>query len=146
MEDGWVRSFADRLQEQVKFAGQGWCGSWAGRHACTYIERIRPCRPGEYFDREWGFERAMSSQTRGSWVVYAHDDVRQVILERARIAPLDREKLTAIVREGRETFEEAKGELRATLEAGLAEGEDATLRRALGEIEAHPSHVPAARF
>jgi predicted nucleotide-binding protein len=115
-----------RLMDACQEIGLGWSGSWLGYHAFVYLQGLRPARPGEHFDSEWGGVGAHCSRSVGSWCEYAFEAVKQEILRRANVIDLD--AIAEVAKLAKDAFATARQDVLPALDAILATQEDATLR------------------
>ena len=126
-----VSSMNRRLAEACQQVGLAWSGSFLGYQASIYIEGLRPRRPGEHFDTEWG--RIRFQQSTGPWCEYTFDTVQEAILRRAEIA--DVTPLNEAVSGAGEAFKSAKENVLPVLDAILSSKEDPILRDLRRRIE-----------
>jgi predicted nucleotide-binding protein len=116
--------------------GKAWSGSFIGYQATVYIEGLRPARPGEYFDREWGPMRS-----HGDWAEYAFEGVKEEIERRAGV-----QDVGAIISEGvkgaQSAFDSARDEILPALDAILATRNDETLKTIRASIVELRDHIP----
>lgn len=139
-----VETMISRLLETCGEIGQAWCGSWLGYHSTIYIENLRPKRPGEHFDAEWGGMDAMSNRSRGTWCEYDFQAVRSEILRRAGVNDLT--PINDAVDVAAEAFEAAKQEILPAVDAMLSGNDDPTLRGIREKIDRLTDHISAEDF
>jgi predicted nucleotide-binding protein len=116
-----LRGQISRLMDACDDVGQAWSGSFIGYQATVYIQGLRPTRPGEFFNREWG-----PSESRGQWAEYLFEGVRQEIERQARSDSLER--LNEAVTSAQSAFESRDGEIIPALDAILTARTDDTLK------------------
>ena len=80
-----LATMREHLNAAINEVGKAWSGSFIGYHANIYLEGLRPGRPGEHFDSEWGGVGTFSNRTQGPWAEYSHEVVQQEILRRAGV-------------------------------------------------------------
>jgi predicted nucleotide-binding protein len=104
-----------------------WSGSWLGYQSRIYYADFQPRPPGAVYSIEWGtHEDHLSNPTSGDWREYAYNDICDEILRRA--GKPDQEKFGRLGARAAVVFEKCQEELLASLDAFLADGEDARLR------------------
>ncbi|HEV8578684.1 MAG TPA: hypothetical protein VGX68_06330, partial [Thermoanaerobaculia bacterium] len=117
------------LEEVITEVGKAWSRSWFGYHANVYYNDLRVPPPGAHFSSEWGMNRTFSMGTRGEWVEYDVDKVKQEILRRA--GQPDLESARRVATEAGERFEDAKARLTSVLEIEKTERDDAFISKLL---------------
>ena len=70
---------------RVEEVGRAWSGGWLGYHSRVYKADLRPKRPGDYFDTEWGSEGAFSNRTAGEWREFDFETVFDRIVKTAGV-------------------------------------------------------------
>ena len=79
-----IKNPLERLETEANKAGKAWSGSWLGYHSRVYYRDLQPPPPGARFSQEWGLMRiSFIDDTRGDWVEYDFDAVRDAIYESA---------------------------------------------------------------
>lgn len=112
-----------------------------GYHACVYYAGFaRP--PGTaHFSTDWGLVDApYSSSTEGDWQRFRYEEVVDELLRRAGKPDLD--ELVRVAKDARELFESCKVELLVTLDAALADGDQAALKGLRAEAAGLQSFLP----
>lgn len=137
-----VEAQVKRLEEVARRVGESWSGSWIGPHANIYLEGLRPRRPGEHFDAEWGV--IGSEYTRGPWAEYSFDSVRDEIVHRAGMNSLP--SFSEIMERARRTFEDAKAEILPAVDVVLSKGDDLVLHDKRTSLAKLKSYVSARDF
>jgi predicted nucleotide-binding protein len=143
-QDEPLHSMIERLRSVSEEVGKAWSGSNLGYHAGVYVNGLRPQRPGEHFDSEWGAQHAFSNRTSGDWGEYSYEAVEAAILERAGIEDLD--VISQAAKACGEVFDDAKSEMLPTFDAVLASHDDAVLRDLREKLEELPSHFSRHDF
>lgn len=143
-EEEPVDSMNKQLVEACQDVGQAWSGSYIGYQATIYIEGLRPRRPGEHFDSEWGGVGAFCSRTTGRWREYSYDEVQGEILRRAGISDLT--LLNKATKDAGDIFEAAREEILPTLDAILSMRDDAALRTLRDKIAVLKDHFSREDF
>jgi predicted nucleotide-binding protein len=123
----------DRLLDAATSLAQAWSGSWIGYHASLYINGLRPRRPDEVFDPEFGLMESFSNQTVGDWQEYTQKAIEQEILRRAEL--VDLQPLLDAARAAREVFDRTMDHVIPTLDALLAEQQDTALQNVRKKVE-----------
>jgi predicted nucleotide-binding protein len=141
-EDEPFKSQARRLLDAVAEVEKAWSGGWVGYQANVYIKDLQPRRPDEHFDTFSG--DSAFNETRGRWVIYDPDVVREAIMERAQVPDLEVLKVTATLTEM--AFREAKNELLPTIDALLVEEDDPAIRSLREQVASLESHTPAQQL
>lgn len=139
-----ISSACSRLYDAIDSVGAGWSGSWAGNHSSIYIDGLRPVRPGEIFDKEWGTESSPLNRTRGRWCIYPYEVVADEIIRRANLS--DMSSITQAAKTAEESFEQSRDELLPTFDALLASQDDATLRELRQRLAGLRSHISRLEF
>lgn len=134
-----IGSLCQKLHEAIDRIGEAWSGSWLGYHASIYIEGLRPKRPGEHFDSEWGLQQAFSNRTTGPWREHVFEEIEQEILRRARRS--DTSPLEKVVKDAESTFEENKAELLPIFDVLQETYNDSTLRDLRKRLADSKSHL-----
>ncbi len=135
-----------RLGEAIGEVGRAWSGSWIGYHSRVYVQGLRPRRPGESFDAEWGGSDGFSNSTSGDWAEYDVGAVRQAVLEAAEVSDDEWGELSGIAKEVGEVFDDVRADVLPTLDAVLATHSDKTIQASREEIAALKSHNHARDF
>ena len=143
-EEEPLASLWRRVMEASDSVGEAWSGSWIGYQAGVYTRGLRPCRPGEHFDQEWGGKALFSDQTTGEWCEYKYEAVCGEIMRRAGEPTLD--PIADAAEQARTAFEECKADLVPTFDAVLATSEDAVLRELRQNIADLKSHDSRSDF
>jgi predicted nucleotide-binding protein len=125
-----VGPMTGRLLEASEQVGLASSDSFLGYQASLYIDGLRPKRPGEFFNSEWG--SAWPEQSQGAWREYSYEQVRDEIMRRARVADLD--PINEASKSAGEAFEHAKGLAIPILDAILSTNDDAKLRETRDKI------------
>lgn len=141
----WRQSGVEDAIEAVKDAalevGESHSKSWLGYHSKIYYAGLRPPPPGAQFSQEHGLrELHFNPGTRGDWVQYGRDQVRQEIYRRAGVSDLEQAK--EVSEKVREAFGEAKAEFLSVIASALVGHEDAYLEKMRDEIDR--SKIPYA--
>ena len=103
-----IDSVIRHLVEAATEVGKAWSGSWFGYHSRVYYNHLQPPPPGAHFSQEWGlmYDEFLPA-TKGDWVEYDFDDVRDAIFNRAgnpKLEPAGKlaDETRGIVEESRE--------------------------------------------
>jgi predicted nucleotide-binding protein len=136
----------DRLNVAINEVSKAWSGSFIGYHANIYIQELRPRRPGEHFDSEWGGvgSHVSLSRTRGPWAEYSYEAVQDEILRRAGISDLS--AMGHAAEAAGNVFDECKAEILPTLDALLAANDDSVLREVRQKIAELKNHLSRQDF
>jgi predicted nucleotide-binding protein len=127
LETKAVKAVTEAVSEACDQLDRSSSRSWLGYQSRVYYADFQPCPAGAVYSIEYGSrEGRRSNPTTGDWREYAYDDIVNEILRRA--GRPDQEKIEQIRAKAVEVFEECQEELLATLDALLAQGEDARLR------------------
>ncbi len=143
-DDPAFKELIDRLKAAIDSVGSAASGSCVGYHSRVYTLGLRPKRPGEHFDMEWGPPDDTSyytNRTRGEWVEFTNDAVRAETLSRAGANAGDLENLAGLAVVVEEVFDECKSDLLPTLDAVLRSQDDAQLREVRDTIAAMESRI-----
>ncbi len=134
---GMIRQLMDACDE----LGKAWSGSFIGYQASVYTVGLRPVRPGEFFNREWGPSRSI-----GEWTEYSFEEVREIIEQRANIVNID--PINDASANAGSTFDAARDDIVPALDALLSTNKDdalLTLRNSIANLESHTSMDTFAR-
>lgn len=137
-------SLRTRLFDTCNEVGMGWSGSWLGYFANIYLDGLRPARPGEHFDTEWGGLPLSSNRSLGRWREYSVDEVKAEIFRRA--AAEDYQPLDDAAEQAGSAFESAREDIIPALDAILTSKEDNVLRELRTKIVELPSHYSAQQL
>lgn len=129
-----------RVATAIGQVERAWSGSWIGYHARVYTRDLRPTRPGESFDSEWGMYDGLSNTTRGEWAEYDHNALVKHISEVAETSDDDWKRLEAVAAAAAEVFEAVQADILPTLDAVLAAHDDESIRKARADIAKLKSH------
>jgi predicted nucleotide-binding protein len=110
-----VLSALDGLEKSAQEIGRAWSGSWIGYHANVYYENLQSPPPGNYFSSMWGFRNAVSSKTRGEWIVCDPDQVKREIEKKANQP--DIEPAAEFAQIGKELFDDKRDQIISIFEA-----------------------------
>ncbi|HEY7427760.1 MAG TPA: TIR domain-containing protein [Gemmataceae bacterium] len=139
-----VESIHARLLEACQQVGLASSGSWLGYFANIYVEGLRPARPGEHFDTEWGGVGVFCSSSTGPWCEYSFEAVKTEILRRAGVE--DYELLNEAAEQAGNAFEAAREDIIPALDAILSAKEDEILRGLRTTIVEMKNHFSAEQF
>lgn len=131
-EDG-IEQLLQRFGTVAHQIARAWSGSPLGYHSRVYYQDFSPPPPGAYFNAEWGFYPAAIARTVGGWREYRHEDVVQLILDRAGNPDMRIAQQRA--REAKEAFEKARAECLSILSVFLEETKDTYTQTLKAEIE-----------
>lgn len=138
-----IEDIRKRVVEATSSVDQAWSGSFIGYQANVYTVGLRPRRPGEHFDSEWGsMGSAFVCQTTGEWAEYTFEQIHDHIMQRAGNPKI--EQLDAVATRTDEVFERAKVDILSSLDVLLADGKDGVLREKRDEVRSLESHHSAA--
>ncbi len=133
-----TNSLFKRLHKAIESVGEGWSGSWLGYHAYVYIDGLRPKRPGEHFDSEWGLKHAFSNRTTGPWREHVFEEIESAILKLAKIS--DTTQIEKLSKNAEKIFEENKASLLPIFDVLQETYNESTLqdlRKQLGNLKSH---------
>lgn len=136
LETGRLREVVRRLEEASGELAAASCNSWAGYQSGVYTVGLRPARPGEVFDTEWGGMEAFGNITRGEWGEYEYGVIVAVILERAGVSEAELDELGRTAAEIVSTSNGVKTALLPVVDAFLTQRPDATLQAKRNEMAA----------
>lgn len=139
-----VQPIHTRLLEACQKVGEAWSGSWLGYHATIYLEGLRPRRPGEHFDSEWGGVGAHCSRSIGLWCEYSFETVKAEVLRRAEVS--DTDPLNDAAKTAGDAFQAAREEIIPALDAILSAKEDDVLRGLRDNIAQLKDHISREDF
>lgn len=135
-------------KEQIVHAWESvalaWSGSFIGYQAYVYTADLRPRRPGEHFDTQWGMSERYSSQTNGDWREYSFDAIDGEIRRRARGVDLQVFSKAALATG--KIFEDCQRELVPTLDAVIETHSDSSLKDLRERAQKLKSHFPRKDF
>lgn len=131
-EDG-IEQLLQRFGTVAQHIAKAWSGSSLGYHSRVYYEDFNPPPPGTYFSVEWGFYPATLGRTVGEWREYRHEDVLQVVIDRAGNPDMSMAQRRA--REAKDTFEGARAECLSILSIFLEGTNDSFTQSLKAEIE-----------
>ena len=77
-----------RLREAANEVACSWSGSWLGYQSRVYYADFQPTPAGAHFSIEWGGRETFSEGTRGHWLEYTFDAVRDNIFSMAGVKSL----------------------------------------------------------
>jgi predicted nucleotide-binding protein len=77
-----------RLRDAANQVACSWSGSWLGYQSRVYYADFQPTPAGAHFSIEWGRRETFSQGTRGHWVEYTFDVVRDSIFSEAGVRSL----------------------------------------------------------
>lgn len=141
--EGDVNSLVDRVTHAVNEITKSWSGSWIGYQANVYYRGFCEPPPGCHFDSEWGFERSsmggfLDVDPNEGWSEVTNDEVRREVLQRA--GNPDLEAIKGVTKKVEAVFVEGKQALLATLDARLADHDDARLLEVRAKVDKLKSH------
>jgi predicted nucleotide-binding protein len=139
-----IKSIHTQLLEACHKVDEAWSGSWLGYHATIYLEGLRPRRPGEHFDSEWGGIGGPCSRSAGPWCEYSFEAVKAEIQRRAGVA--DPDPLNDTAEAVGDAFEAARADIIPALDAILSVKEDDILRRLRDQIAEMKDHFSREDF
>jgi len=139
-----VQSIQTRLLENCQKVGLAWCGSWLGYFANIYLEGLRPARPGEHFDVEWGSIGGYGNRSVGRWCEYSFEAVKAEIMQCAGVNDLG--PLNDAAGQAEDAFDTARGDIIPALDAILSTREDKTLRGLRKTIAEMASRISMEQF
>jgi predicted nucleotide-binding protein len=150
-----VTSLVRRLYDAIDTVGNAASGSWVGYLAGVYLDGLRPARPGEFFDTEWGAVQIGSNRTTGGpWREYGYEEFTAETLSRAGVADLG--PLREAAKEAEAAFEQAHSRSVPMLDALLATYGDAAhteLREKVRDLQSNVAprdfaglHAPRQSF
>jgi predicted nucleotide-binding protein len=131
-EDG-IEQLLRRFGTVAQQIAQAWSGSSLGYHSRVYYEDFKPPPPGAYFSVEWGFYPATMGRTVGDWREYRHEDILQLVIDRAGNPDMSMAQRRAL--EAKDTFERARSECLSILSIFLEETNDSFTQSLKAEIE-----------
>jgi len=116
-----------KLEEASSQVGKSWSGSWLGYHSRVYYRDLQPPPPGAHFSQEWGLMRQVHflQETRGDWVEYDFDNVRDAIFDMA--GNPDLKPIEELAEKTEKIFEDSRSEIISLLTTTLDERDDAFL-------------------
>ncbi len=136
------------IRQQLVDAGHAlesaWSGSWIGYQASIYTADLRPKRPGEVFDTEWGAMDAFGSRTTGEWAEFNYETIRQQILIRA--GGVDPDELARTAKAAEQAFDQSKEDLLPAFDAVLSSKKDGTLQELRDSLQKLESHISSSDF
>lgn len=135
-----IRAMKERLGDAIEQVGLAWSGSWIGYQSRVYTAELRPRRPGESFDSEWGADGGFCDTTRGQWAEYDFADLSETIKQIAGVSDDDWEKIEDVADRVKQSFDEARSELLSTLDAILVTHDEPPLRdvrKSIGDLKSH---------
>ncbi len=139
-----VVSIRTRLLDNCQKVGLAWSGSWLGYFANVYLRGLRPAKPGEHFDVEWGLTGGYGNRSVGDWCEYNFEDVEAEIIRRAEVTDLG--PLNDAAEQAEDAFNAAHAGVIPALDAILSARDDETLRELRKTIVEMTSHVPRENF
>ncbi len=143
-DDESIKSSVRQLVDACDSIGLAWSGSWLGYQANIYTAGLRPRRPGEVFDAEWGAEPGFCNRTAGEWAEFGYDTIYEEIINRA--GGPDPSTLQSAADAAARAFDEAQGDLLPTLDAVLSSVKDKTLGELRENLRKLKSHVTRSDF
>lgn len=125
-----LRPTFERVNKAIEEVGRSWSGSWIGYHARVYYDGFQ-IPTGTMWDAEWGRERQQPG-----WMITDDAAVDDRVYNVARLSrDKTNKQLRDAVRRAAVVFEEAKEELLVTLDAYLADRDDARIKAIRDEAE-----------
>lgn len=94
----------EKLETSAVEVGKSWSGSWLGYQSLIYYQDFIPVPAGAHFSVEWGTYQNITQDTRGDWVEYQFDFVKEYIRNKA--GKPDIKKAKSIAKSGQGVFEE----------------------------------------
>lgn len=128
-EEASPPQFIKSLNSAIDAADAAASGSWLGYQSRIYMSDLRPKRPGEHFDSEWG------SSLGGEWCEYSYDKIRDAIITHAGGTGDSVEKIGEAAKVVESIFDECRSDLLPTLDAVLRNDDDPKLRDVRDKIE-----------
>lgn len=141
-KSGPLTQVLERVEAAAGEVAGGWSGSWIGRHAYTYLEGLRPRRPGEHFDAEWGW--LGGGRSVGPWTEYAYEAVTAEIARRAGLEVVP--DFADEIAKAQQVFDEVKAEVLPALDAVLAERADAVIQGEREKVSGLEAYLSRGRF
>lgn len=143
LKEANISSALAALDDAVEQAGKAWSGSWAGYHSRVYYKDLQPPPPGANFSTFHGLRERFASDTVGDWVEYSHDDLYNLLKDRASNPTFD--DLVKLATAARGEIQDLREELLSILNAVCQQGDDSYLDRLMKEAEECES-VTAVEF
>jgi predicted nucleotide-binding protein len=131
---------ADEIEKPLKFldeaateVSKSWSGSCLGYHSRVYYNEFKSPPPGAYFSSEWGFQGTFVHDTRGDWIEYKFDDVKNFVYKLAGNPDLT--KARDLADDAREIFDNKRAELISSITSILERVEDSFLSQIIQKLE-----------
>src|SRR4051812_43280105 len=121
-DDDDIAAPLQRLVDAAVEVSGSWCGSAIGYHSRVYYVGFQTPPPGARFSPEWGFQNAISNETRGEWREYAFSEVVDAIRHNAGDPNLDAPRQASST--ARAKFEAGRPDVVSALVAFLGERSD----------------------
>jgi predicted nucleotide-binding protein len=128
-----VKRPLEKLENEANKAGKAWSGSWLGYHSRVYYRDLQPPPPGARFSQEWGFMDVHFGDTRGDWVEYDFDVVRDAIYKSAGDSDLT--AIEKLAETARSTVEDSQTEIASLLTTALEDRDDPFISKIKEEAE-----------
>jgi predicted nucleotide-binding protein len=123
-----------KITEASDRVAKAWSGSWLGYHSRVYYRDLRPVPPGARFSQEWGLmETSFIMDTRGEWVEYDFDTVRDAIYGFAGNPNL--KAAEELANKAVSFFEDGKAEVLSLLTTAIETKEDSFIQNLKAEVE-----------
>ena len=124
----------DLLIKSAEQIGKSWSNSWLGYHSTVYYNNFAPPPPGARFSQANGLTAdRLVSNTRGEWIEYPFDYVKQVVCEAAGNPDLS--LVIPKQKEANEVFEEIKDSTLSLIYTNYDLEQDNFLKKLVNDIE-----------
>ncbi|WP_029353471.1 TIR domain-containing protein [Bosea sp. 117] len=138
-EKGKPKDILTALMNAANSVGRSFSGSWLGYHSKVYYADLQPPPAGERFSLNDGLRGRYYSETRGKWVEYDPEYVKDYI--RRSAGNPDMAALHAQEQKTAAFFRSAKSDVSSILAGELAKGEDKFLEKLAADVESVNSHT-----
>lgn len=129
------------LEGAVNAVGLAFSGSWLGYHARVYYAGLLAPPPGMHFSQEWGLRSSFAEDTRGAWLEYRPEEVKDHI--RALAGHPDLSESASLAAKARETFQAARAEIESILQTELDSRADGFLESLRDQLRDTNSLTPS---
>ncbi len=126
------------LEQTCAQIAQAWSGGWLGYHAFIYKRDLKPRKPGESFDLEWGQYGAFGNTSTGEWSEFDPEALVQQIYAASSLT--NPNSIFDLESDLEDAFQNAKDDLIIVFEANALSA-DAFLAATLEEWKGSQSHI-----
>ena len=118
----------------IDAAAKAHSGSWIGYQSCVYQQNLNAI-PGAYFDSRWGLRDELISESRGDWVEYDRDELKQHLVRRSGYEDISnlKKEVGALI----DSYNDLQASVFSMLETYLEEHPDSYIGKLKEQMDGH---------